>query len=301
MMEMTLCYSLIIDHFEEAVVLDPVEPMEEENSTTSAPHLGLTASRSSESVYESCVSEQSPALSPPMTAIGKSPFTREDHHDGAQDEEEAPVTVDGSSGFDSGSPDTRTKASATNVKKPMSRVPVLQLVKSPLPNRQFSGPKSPTSVSPCDTEAPPLATTHVKSVQEEKEKTGGGGVTFVKKSKKPFHAKDTPSSLINRDSPSGLLNGTYRVSPVGVPYLSKGHTPKTIQQLQEKLRSQTKGKLMSLEELRNARSAINALCAYSVVKLGLLVQSLALSALMSYPKNLLTGPILAGMHIFLYA
>jgi hypothetical protein len=111
--------------------------------------------------------------------------------------------------------------------------------------------------SSLETEAPPLATTHVKKSHREKKENIDANTTSVKnKSKKQLldsiRTKDAPPSLISRDSPAGPLNATYK----DVPYLSKGHTPKTIRQLQEKLRSQTKGKLISLEELRNARSAI---------------------------------------------
>ena len=257
--------------------------MEEDNSSASlasAPHVALPISRSSESVYESCVSQLSlvpVAPSPPLTTTGEtpSPFAHENHDDGAPDIKG--ITLPESGGFDTGSPDAQTGALATNVKKPSSRIPVLRLVKSPLSNQRFSGPRSPSAASPCDS----LATTHAKSRQEEKEKAGGGGMTFIKKSKKPFHAKDTPPSLINRESPTGPFNATYRVSPVDVPYLSKGHTPKTVQQLQERLRSQTKGKLISLEELRKARSAICMSMFYCTRKFCAITGTLDL---MSYPN-----------------
>ena len=237
---------------------DTAEPMEEDNSSSgatcsssSAPHLQpLPTSSSSESVYESCVSQQSPmpvASSPPspLTATSdstsqKSPFVTCEDDDRESLDTHRTTKSRESAGSGIGSPEAQKGETATVMTKPTSRIPVLRLVKSPLPNQRFSGPKSPTPASPRDslgtspltssleTTAPSLATTHVKSHQEK-------------------------MSLIIRDSP---MNATYRVSPVGVPYLSKGHTPKTIQQLQEKLRSQTKGKLISLEELRNARSAI---------------------------------------------
>ena len=51
------------------------------------------------------------------------------------------------------------------------------------------------------------------------------------------------------------LNAAYNLSPMAVPYLNKAHTPKTLLKLQEEHRTRTKGKLISLTELRNARSA----------------------------------------------
>lgn len=240
------------------------------SSTSSSPSQqrqqgSLPASSSSETVYESCVSQQSPVRVSPLTSTGSDAITCEEHDN---------ESLDGNG--------TESKESATVVKKPTSRIPVLQLVKSPLPSQRFSSgslkspmPASPLLSSPCpatnpmtlslETEAPSLATTHVKKSRREKKENIGTSATSINKSKKQLvdspRTKETPSSLINRDSPVGPMNATYRVSPISVPYLSKGHTPRTIQQLQEKLRSQTKGKLISLEELRNARSAIYA-CTY---------------------------------------
>ena len=216
-------------------------------------HQPLPASSSSKSVYESCVSQQSPvhtASSPStLTSTGstisqKSPFvTCEDHDKDTHGTE----SRESGGGNDVESPEGQEgKAVATVVTKLASRIPVLRLVKSPLPSQRLSSPKSPTPASPRDSlatspmDAPPLATTYVKGKKQLLDST---------------HTKGTPTLLINRDSPAGPLDATYRVSPMGVPYLSKGHTPNTIRQLQEKLRSQTKGKLISLQELRNARSA----------------------------------------------
>ena len=257
---------------------DAVEPMEESNSrsaiatcsSASALHsqLPLSASSSSESVYESCVSQQSPVhvASPlsPLTPTGdatsqKSPFvTCEDCDVGSLDTQSR----------ESGSLEAHKGGeTATVVTKPASRIPVLRSVKSPQPSQRFISPKSPTPASPLvsvatsplvsslETDAPSLATTHVKSHREKENM--GATVTSIKKDSK--HTKGLPPSLINRDSPAGPLNATYRVSPMGVPYLSKGHTPNTIRQLHEKLISQTKGKLISLEELRNARSEIHVI------------------------------------------
>ena len=243
----------------------------EENDNSAPSHLPLLpTSTSSESVYESCASQLDSQQSPIPTAPGspliatdvaplKSPvITPSENHEVSPD---SPLFISESTGNDKVSPDIQTRASATVVKKPGSKIPVLRLVKSPPPTRHLQSTKPSTSAHTPSlaTEAPPLATTHVKSQLEEREKIGGGG-TYVKNRKRPLdgtHVKGTPSSLISRNSPSGPMNATYRVSPVSVPYLSQGHTPKTILQLQEKLRSQTKGKLVTLAELRNARSAIN--------------------------------------------
>ena len=232
----------------------------------------LSTSSSSETVYESCVSQQSPVRVSPLNSTGSDAMPRNSPSVTCEDHDNESLDTHG----------TESKESATVVKKPTSRIPVLRLVKSPLPSQRFSSgslkspaPASPLLSSPCpatssmtsslETEAPPLATTHVKKSRHEKKENIGTSATSINKSKKQLidspRTKEMPSSLINRDSPAGPMNATYRVPPVSVPYLSKGHTPKTIRQLQEKLRSQTKGKLISLEELRNARSAIY-MCMY---------------------------------------
>ena len=164
----------------------------------------------------------------------------------------SPFLVSEGNQNDKMSPDTQTGKSATVVRKPGNKIPVLQLIKSPLLTQRFSQSqdrvstattvqdlKSPVAshTPSLPTKTPPQATTDVKSKQEDKS---------GKRRLDGTHSNGTPSSLINRGSPSRPVSATYNVSPVSTPYL----------QLQEKLRARTGGKLVSLAELRNARSAV---------------------------------------------
>lgn len=214
----------------------------------------LSAVALTESLYESCVSQVDsnsppPTVQTPPTKVQSPPLTTQ-----------SPALAKSPSvcvtNVETGESGTDEEVLTTVAKKPSSRIPLPVTSKSPLPSRQIrGGPVSPLTMATSTS----LAPIQKKTMTSSGHQSGDGGMTYVKKKGEKrtlaaTHINNTPP-LMNWGTPVGPLDATYRVSPMAAPYLTEGHTPKTILKLQEEHRARTKGKLVSLEELRNARSA----------------------------------------------
>ena len=226
----------------------PDEPVEEGNHAVPASHAHppLPSASSSESLYESCVSEVDPnspthkvQSAPPVTEVttpSLSPCTRVLELPSCQRNQSATVTK---------------KTGGSKIPKSSVKSPMLTRLE------EVSTPTLEPSASPLTSSALLSSSTYLKQRKDGGEQ--GGGSTTVKKlgNKERLlastHVKSTPP-LMDRGSPIGPLNATYTLSPMNVPYLREGYTPKTVMKLQEEYRARTKGKLVSLAELTNSRS-----------------------------------------------
>lgn len=242
---MTLC---LAPGNNEEPLSTPLELMEEGSHSVpaSCAQPPLPSASSSESLYESCVSEVEP--NSPIHNVQSTPPVAE-------------VTTPSLSPCSTRvlelSSCQRDQSATVTKKTSGSKIP-RSSVKSPVPSqlKDVSTPMLEPSASPLTLSAVPSSSTYLKKSQHKDSRHQRGGCTTVKKlgNKERVlastHVKSTPP-LMDRGSPIGPLNGTYTLSPMNVPYLREGYTPKTVMKLQEEYRARTKGKLVSLADLRS--------------------------------------------------